>query len=202
MNYLKHYNCLVENAQNRECTNGYVEKHHIVPRSMGGTNDKTNIVKLTAREHFIAHLLLWKHYNNTQMARAFALMCTNKTGERHKKSRFYESGKSAALGKGLTEEHRKNISESLRGKVKTEQHCKNLSEANKGKKLSEETRFKMSKARQGKVFTEEHKNKLSESLKNNLPKSVTEKLTCVHCGISTTFINIKRWHSENCKKKK
>lgn len=37
---------------------GYVEKHHIVPRSMGGNNDSTNIVKLTPREHFVCHRLL------------------------------------------------------------------------------------------------------------------------------------------------
>ena len=28
----------------------YVEKHHIIPKSEGGTNDKDNLVNLTARE--------------------------------------------------------------------------------------------------------------------------------------------------------
>jgi len=38
----------------------YTEKHHIIPRSMGGDNSADNLVKLTAREHFVCHLLLTK----------------------------------------------------------------------------------------------------------------------------------------------
>ena len=38
----------------------YFETHHIVPKSLGGTDDKNNLVNLTAREHYIAHLLLVK----------------------------------------------------------------------------------------------------------------------------------------------
>ena len=38
----------------------YGEKHHIIPKSLGGTNKKENIVKLTAREHYICHRLLVK----------------------------------------------------------------------------------------------------------------------------------------------
>jgi hypothetical protein len=39
---------------------GYVERHHILPRSMGGSDDPVNIVALTYREHFLAHWLLTK----------------------------------------------------------------------------------------------------------------------------------------------
>lgn len=39
---------------------GYVERHHIIPKSMGGNNSKVNLVQLTAREHFICHLCLAK----------------------------------------------------------------------------------------------------------------------------------------------
>lgn len=42
----------------------YCEKHHIIPKSLGGSNNKDNIVVLTAREHFIAHLLLTKMVSN------------------------------------------------------------------------------------------------------------------------------------------
>ena len=54
MNYKLHYDKLVERAKKRKLI-GYVERHHIIPRSLG---EKENIVELTAREHFIAHLLL------------------------------------------------------------------------------------------------------------------------------------------------
>lgn len=41
---------------------GYVERHHVSPKSVGGTNDAHNIVKLTAREHFVCHWLLTKMF--------------------------------------------------------------------------------------------------------------------------------------------
>lgn len=62
--YAKWYNILIDNALKRNWSktsnNGYVESHHIIPRSFGGVNNKSNIVCLTAREHYIAHALLWK----------------------------------------------------------------------------------------------------------------------------------------------
>lgn len=52
---------LVEKAKNRTLPKEtYTEKHHIVPRSMGGSNSRENLVRLTAREHFICHWLLVK----------------------------------------------------------------------------------------------------------------------------------------------
>lgn len=69
MNYIKIYNSLIYNRQvNKLYKNKgiYVEKHHIIPRSCGGSDDKSNIVYLTAREHYISHLLLSKIYYNTE----------------------------------------------------------------------------------------------------------------------------------------
>ena len=62
MNYLKIYIQLIRNAQSRKLLpkNIHTEKHHIFPKSIFGTNDK--ILELTLREHYIAHLLLWKIY--------------------------------------------------------------------------------------------------------------------------------------------
>ena len=57
--YSRWYEALITKAQNRTIE-GYVEKHHIIPRSFGGNNNKSNLVSLTAREHYIAHALLWR----------------------------------------------------------------------------------------------------------------------------------------------
>jgi hypothetical protein len=62
MNYQKHYDLLIEKAKNRTIT-GYVERHHIIPKCIGGTNKKENLVNLTPEEHYIAHLLLAKIYS-------------------------------------------------------------------------------------------------------------------------------------------
>ena len=58
--YSKWYNNLIHKAQLRGSIQGYKETHHIIPRSFGGDNIKSNVVQLTAREHYIAHALLWK----------------------------------------------------------------------------------------------------------------------------------------------
>lgn len=62
MNYEKIYDNIIRKAQNRNGDNGYYETHHIIPRCMGGSDDKTNLVKLKAKEHFLCHLLLTKIY--------------------------------------------------------------------------------------------------------------------------------------------
>lgn len=51
------YNDLVENAR-KNPYDGYVERHHIIPRCLGGTNDVSNLVKLRGRDHFVAHQML------------------------------------------------------------------------------------------------------------------------------------------------
>lgn len=59
--YTTWYNSIISNAKTRVLADEvYVEKHHIIPKSLGGNNLASNIVKLTAREHFICHLLLPK----------------------------------------------------------------------------------------------------------------------------------------------
>lgn len=66
MDYKKHYNLLIDRAKNRNI-NGYVEKHHIIPKCMGGTNEKYNIVELTPEEHYVAHQLLVKIYPDNKL---------------------------------------------------------------------------------------------------------------------------------------
>lgn len=58
MNYQAIYNALIEKAKTREIYIQYTEKHHIIPRSEGGSNKKENKVELTMKEHHLAHLLL------------------------------------------------------------------------------------------------------------------------------------------------
>lgn len=57
--YTRWYYSIINNAQTRT-TLEYSEKHHIIPKSLGGSNAKSNLVALTAKEHFICHLLLTK----------------------------------------------------------------------------------------------------------------------------------------------
>lgn len=61
MDYKKIYNQLMDRARNCAC-HGYSEKHHIVPRCMGGTDTDDNLVELRPEEHYLAHQLLVKMY--------------------------------------------------------------------------------------------------------------------------------------------
>ena len=74
MNYLRIYNSLIDRGKTRNLSEGY-ETHHIVPRCMGGSDTKDNLVKLTPEEHYVAHQLLVKIYpDNHALAKAAAMM--------------------------------------------------------------------------------------------------------------------------------
>lgn len=64
MDYTKLYDQIIKRAKDRSqlFNPGYVEKHHILPRSLGGDDSPDNLVSLTFREHFIAHQVLVKKY--------------------------------------------------------------------------------------------------------------------------------------------
>lgn len=76
---------------------GYTERHHIIPRSLGGSNDDVNLVDLTPKEHFICHLLLAKYYNYEsyewyKMNHAFMMMkCNSQNQDRYFNSRLYQT---------------------------------------------------------------------------------------------------------------
>lgn len=79
MNYQNIYNALVEKAKVRGLDKsqheGYFEIHHIIPRCLGGSDEKDNLVMFTGREHFIAHMLLWRAYpQEVSLMRAAFLM--------------------------------------------------------------------------------------------------------------------------------
>ena len=91
MNYTNIYDSLIKKAQNRELS-GYKEVHHIIPKCMGGSDEKSNLVALTAREHFVAHKLLTKMYpDNPKLYHAFGCMSMG----RKLSSIHYEEAKKA-----------------------------------------------------------------------------------------------------------
>lgn len=95
MNYEKIYYNII-NKRKKEKFIGYGETHHILPKSLGGTDNIDNMVRLTAREHFLCHLLLTKihksGHNHYKMLRAFIMMlyCRSDNQNRYVSSRQYE----------------------------------------------------------------------------------------------------------------
>ena len=86
MNYITIYNNLIQRAANRTLT-GYKETHHIIPRCLGGTDSKDNLVDLTPEEHYIAHQLLVKIHpkNNSLIHAAVMMTVTSKDNIRNNK---------------------------------------------------------------------------------------------------------------------
>lgn len=119
MNYEKIYNQIIQRASNRTII-GYSEKHHIIPKCIGGTNDKNNLVELTAREHFICHKLLCKMYpDSSKLKYAIWAMCRQRKSKTRCytiSSREYDFLKSEAFKNGLSIEIRQKMSNSKKGK--------------------------------------------------------------------------------------
>ena len=139
MNYTRIYTELIERAKERKSVNGYKEIHHIIPRSEGGTDESDNLVELTAREHFIAHKLLWMENPTFSRSAAFMMMSNSRKitwGSLYESVRrkFNESDEhpwrksenrlkqlEVVMGVPKSEEHRKKISEALKGKSKSKE---------------------------------------------------------------------------------
>lgn len=120
MNYRKHYDLLIERAKTRKIPKGlYVEKHHIVPRSEGGTDDQSNLVHLYPREHFLAHWLLYRENPTMNRAFAFNMMSCDRLGVYRPSARAYQEGvEAAAKAQSLRQKGTIVVSDNMTGKVK------------------------------------------------------------------------------------
>jgi hypothetical protein len=88
--YQTWYQNITDRARGRKL-DCYTEKHHIIPRSLGGTDDADNIVSLTAREHFICHWLLVKMNSGEDRAKmiyALRMMRAEKSGQQRYKTKI------------------------------------------------------------------------------------------------------------------
>lgn len=125
MDYLKIYQSLTERGKTavHAC---YTERHHIIPKCMGGSDEDANLTTLTAKEHFLAHLLLIKIYpDNHKLYYALLMMIRDPHNNRRYTSKSYETAKryySRMLSKRQTENNimwsetaRKKHSERMRG---------------------------------------------------------------------------------------
>lgn len=75
----------------------YKERHHIIPKCMGGEDTSENLTNLTAREHYLAHRLLTKMYKDeSRLYHAFAMMSVDSLRTKRKyTSKQYQNMKEA-----------------------------------------------------------------------------------------------------------
>lgn len=137
MNYQSHYEKLISKAKSRTELLEYSEKHHIIPKSLGGSNAKSNIVALTGREHFLAHMLLAKIHGKGLWQAARMMQNKSKVQpERMSNSRLYEMARREWAKYASTQKRPEHVGEAIR-------------KARTGSKASDETKAKMSAVRKG-----------------------------------------------------
>lgn len=106
MNYRHVYMLIIEHAkkeselglrpknsyQRKNFPNQYFEFHHILPKSLFPlwSKRKSNIVPLTAREHFFCHQLLTKIYTDSRLIFALWRLCNGTDIQKVYSSKYYE----------------------------------------------------------------------------------------------------------------
>lgn len=170
MNYLSIYENIIKNAQCRNL-NTYAEKHHIIPRCMNGSDDPSNLVDLTAKEHFICHLLLSKIYQHHGLISAVWLM--SRRG-------IYSSRNYETLKIQFSQCH----SKFMKGKSFATSESKRKGIATKRAKgtinLSENTKLKISEATKGRASTTSEVSRIKNSINSKGRKWVND-------GINSTM---------------
>lgn len=220
--YTRWYYTIVSKAQQREIS-GYHETHHIIPKSLGGSNEPLNLVRLSAREHFICHKLLTKMVsgqNRAKMVHAAWGMANRENAyqDRYRvTSHHYESLKQerAAL---LAEQmlHNNPMTNPIhRVTHKQAVAARGPTRGNTGMPQTEETKAKIRAARANQVITEETKQKISAARTGTVATADTRaKMSatrtgkkqptkqCEHCGKVIAAVAYARFHGSKCKQVK
>ena len=161
-----HFNRYIKfiSALQNQVIDGYYEEHHIIPKAFDGSDRKENLIKLTARQHFVAHWILARALGGPA-SRAFFMM-----------SNFGKYGKvNSVVYDKARKEYAKLVSLQMKNNPInyefTVEHRAKLSSAKKGTTLSIETRQKISDRQIGRKLTKETKQKISQAKKNKVCNS-------------------------------
>lgn len=189
---------------------GYTEVHHIIPRSMGGADTADNLIRLTARQHFIAHWMLARAFGGSA-ARAFFMMSNfgkygrvgSKTYEiaRREYSELVSEQMRNRVVPPVSDETRAKQRAAKLGRKLTPEHIEKVRLSQIGKKMGPEFARKISEAKRGRgngrigsVHSEATKLKLSEANRNR------PIIVCPHCQKAVKdHGGAKRWHFDRCR---
>jgi hypothetical protein len=193
--YTRWYYNIIFNAETRQLS-GYKERHHIIPKSLGGSNSKENIVNLTAKEHFVCHHLLIKMVTGDakrKMSYAAWLLCNLKNP-----SQLTRYVPNARIYEDIRKLHATAMSTKFKGVKKTYSYWKDKTHSDESKELQS-----LGKQREkNPMWGKKHRQLSIDSIiaaQKNIPKP---KFTCVHCNTTVGGkSNLLRWHNDNCKLK-
>jgi ribosomal protein L37AE/L43A len=197
-----------------QSVDGYAEVHHIMPRSLGGSDDADNLIRLTARQHFIAHWMLARALGGAA-SRAFFMMSNfgkygqvNSTTYQIARQEYAEQVSKQLTGKPsqcpFSDETKQKMREAKLGRSLREETKQKLRIAMLGQKRGPEFATKVSEAKRGRgngrigfVASEETKRRMAEANRNR------PIVVCPHCNKSVKdHGGAKRWHFDRCKERK
>lgn len=211
--YYSRYQRFIDSLKG-QALDGYTEVHHIVPVSMGGSNEKDNLIALTARQHYVAHWMLARALGGSA-ARAFFMMSNfgrygkvnSTTYEIARKE--YAQQVSLQLKENpntyvITDEIRQKMRQSALGRKVSDLTKAKISQHNKGKKWGDAFKRKVSEAKKG-IATRGTGWKQSEETKQKIIQANFNRpiIECPHCLKSMKdHGGAKRWHFDRCKERK
>ena len=223
--YTRWYFNIIAAANSRNISQyTYTEIHHIIPKSLGGTNLKNNLVNLTAKEHFVCHRLLTRmtagaakrkmvYAQNMMLAKTpdQKRIAVNANTYKQIKEEFskinpfndpawqLKKGGNARKGVKRSAEAIENIKASW-----TPERRANASISSKGRKnprtpeWTEKIRI-ANLGKTGKLWSEEAKLHQSLKMKGKPAPWAGQKLQCMHCLKILDKGNYTKYHGEKCK---
>lgn len=190
MTYKEFIQNILDTRGRFSCGNEYHERHHIIPKCLGGTNDEENLIDLFAREHFIAHrLLALENPTDKRLTFAWWNMAQCKGSSKKREAVTPEEYEEAKVVRSSM------ISELLKGRTFTNETLNKMRESQKaryknggkstfyGKHHTDESKQKLRESRLGKKETKEHRYKIGLGVKNSekyraAMKEVGKKVIC------------------------
>lgn len=214
--YTYWYNSIINSARNRKLA-GYCETHHIIPRSLGGSNDIDNLVDLTAKEHFICHLLLVKMVPANQNQKLiYAAWCMsnlqNSLQQRHKVTgRTYDWLKKKWA---IYNSERTKTNNPMHDPAIKDRHSKSIkkrgpTKGTTGKKFVRSEEFK-ERQRQKTIasMTPERRELERQRHLNRTPEQKaiyafahSKRISCVYCKTTCNPGSFAKYHGSKCKHK-
>jgi len=210
MDYKYLYRNLILSRQQMSKRSIYTEEHHIIPLGYGGADVACNLVALSSKEHFLAHLLLFKIHTDyisghavfniirqvhadyvfTALEKRIASACNAVAASLFHKGRKKPAGHAANTSKAKKEYYTKHIHVG-KGVSRDDETKEKIS-------LGTKAYFKKNPRPKGATYTPE---RIAKARENMMEKRILS--TCSVCG--TTSFNkgtITRWHNDNCKHKR
>lgn len=215
--YTSWYYTIINNAKQRTL-DGYKERHHIIPRSLGGSDLKGNIVSLTAKEHFICHLLLTKMVNGPLQKKVIyaAWMMANQENNQQSRykinSRIYQilrqkfvNSHSSSMklsnpmhDPAVREKHAESIKK--RGKTKGNTGHRRGPMSNQLKEvLRQKTKESLTPARIESIRQQQLNR--TEEQKEKYAFAHSKRISCIFCRCMCNPGTFFRYHGNNCKSK-